>query len=579
MAKVKVTIDGRRYGIEVPDDIVGDKALLETYIDQAASEIQKAESPTEHKRSLGEAEEPDDRSFFDKAGDALKTAGAIASGTFASSAGGLATGKRLIESALDSDFEGIGAPTLPAAAGMLGSRLAMLASGRAGVQEEGSGKFFWEDELADAVARGQAVQDRLTYTPESQGARDNLQAISDSIVGDAGRAYDSATDTLADKALEYTGWPVAAGVAKGAPDLALEMLGLGTVKRAGQAARHVNRPELQTLREAGVKPTVGQTIGGVAKAIEDKAVGVAPGARDAQNRVGEQWQNGVINTAMEPLGVKVQGTGVEAIEQAQKALDDAYDAARDLLPELEIKGTTLAQDMAEQLGETAGSVGPDVMSPIKNTYKDLIKPILGKDKISSSDLQKLESKLNDRIAKASSKGNMDLVVEYRQFLQILREQAAKQSPEYAAQVNKANKAYSMFADVEIAAGRAGGDAGTFTPAQLQSAVKQGTSRRARARGGDGPIADLAKAGNSQLSPVTGNSGTVERGAQTAAAVGGYAVDPLFAGGMLGSMLGSTRAGQALGRAGVQIAAPTLPAAAGVGMMAAPLVAAKSKEKK
>ena len=548
MAKVKVTIDGRRYGIEVPDEIVGDKALLETYIDQAGAEIQKAESPTEHSRKSEDTEDPDDRSFFDKAGDFLKAGGAIASSVAGSAAGGLATGTRLVENAFRGGFE----------------------------EGENSGKYFWEDELADAVAHGQAVQDDLTYTPESQGAQDNLQALSDSIIGDAGRAYDSATDSLSDKALELTGSPVAAGLAKGAPDLALEVLGLGTAKRAGQAARHVNRPELKTLREAGVKPTVGQTIGGPVKAVEDRLVGIAPGARGAQNRVGEQWQNGVINKAMEPLGVKIEGTGVEAIEQAQKALDDAYDAARDLMPEVKVQGTTLAQDMAEQLSEAAGSVGPDVMSPIKKTYKDLIKPILKKDKISSSDLQKLESKLNDRIAKASSKGNMDLAVELRQFLQILREQAAKQSPEYAAQVQKANQAYSMFADVELAAGRAGGDAGTFTPAQLQSSVKQGTSRRAKARGGDGPIADLAKAGGSELSPVTGNSGSAERALQGGAAVGGYFLDPAVATGMLTSMLGSTRAGQALGRAGVQIAAPTVPAVAGAGMMGAPRIAAGNK---
>ena len=549
MAKVKVTIDGRRYGIQVPDEIVGDKALLEAYIDQAGAEIQKAESPTEHSRKSEDTEDPDGRSFFDKAGDFLKAGGAIASSVAGSAAGGLATGTRLVENAFRDGFE----------------------------EEENSGKYFWEDELADAVAHGQAVQDDLTYTPESQGAQDNLQALSDSIIGDAGRVYDSATDSLSDKALELTGSPVAAGLAKGAPDLALELLGLGTAKRAGQAARHVNRPELKTLRDAGVKPTVGQTIGGPAKAIEDKLVGVAPGARGAQNRAGEQWQNGVINTAMEPLGVKIEGTGVEAIEQAQKALDDAYDTARELMPEVQVKGTTLAQDMAEQLAE-AGSVGLDegVMRSVKSTYNDLIKPMLKQDKISSSDLQRVESKLNDRIAKATQRGKFDLAVEYRQFLQILREQAAKQSPEYAAQVEKANKAYSMFADVELAAGRAGGDAGTFTPAQLQSAVKQGTSRRARARGGDGPVADLANAGRSQLSPVTGNSGSVERGAQLVAAGSGSLVNPYFGGGMLASLLGSTRAGQALGRAGVQIAAPTVPAVAGAGMMGAPLIAAGNK---
>ena len=545
MATYEIEVGEDRWQIDVPDEVDSDPALLNTFLEQTAAELSRGQGSDDFER-------PDERSFMDKAGDILKTGGAIASGVFGTAAGGLATGTRLVENAFRDGFE----------------------------EGENSGKFFWEDELADAVAHGQAVQDDLTYTPESQGARDNLQAISDSIVGDAGRAYDSATDTLADKALEYTGSPVAAGIAKGAPDLALEMLGLGTAKRAGQAARHVNRPELKTLREAGVKPTVGQTIGGPIKAIEDKAVGIAPGARAAQNRAGDQWQNGVINKAMEPLGVTVEGTGVEAIQQAQRALDDAYDAARDLMPEVKVKGTTLAQDMAEQLSEaSAAGLDTGVMKSVKNTYKQLIAPALKKDKISTSELQGIESKLNDRISKAAANGKFDLATEYRQFLQILREQAAKQSPEYAAKVQKANAAYARFADVEIAAGRAGGDAGTFTPAQLQSAVKQGTSRRARARGGDGPIADLAKAGNSQLSPVTGNSGTAERAAQAAGAVGGYAVDPTIAAGMLTSMLGSTRAGQALGRAGVQIAAPTLPAVAGAGMMGVPLIAAGNDERK
>jgi hypothetical protein len=357
------------------------------------------------------------------------------------------------------------------------------------------------------------------------------------------------------------------------------VLGLGTAKRAGQVSRHVNRPELKTLREAGVKPTVGQTIGGPVKAVEDKLVGVAPGARGAQNRVSEQWQNGVINEAMKPLGVKIEGTGVEAIQQAQRALDDAYDAARDVMPDVQVSGTDLAKDMAEQLAESASSgLDEGVRSSVQSTYKQLIAPALKKDKISTSELQRIESKLNERIAKANKNGKTDLSTEYRQFLQILREQAAKQSPEYAAKVRKANEAYARFADVEVAAGRAGGDAGTFSPAQLQSAINQGTSRRVKARGGDGPIADLAKAGKSQLSPVTGNSGSVERGAQLAVAGSGSLVDPTFGAGMLASLLGSTRAGQALGRAGVQLAAPSVPAVAGAGMMGVPLIAAGNDER-
>ena len=543
MATYEIEVGEDRWQIDVPEDVEKDPALLSTFLDQTAAEISSGT------KSEG-FEAPDDRSVWDKAGDAIKTAGAIGWSPFAGAVGGLATGTRFIENTFRGGFE----------------------------EEESGGTFWWEDELAAAVSHGQAVQEYLTYRPESQGAKDNLEAISNSIVGEAGRMYDSATDTLADKALEYSGSPVAAGIAKGAPDLALEILGLGTAKRAGQAARHVNRPELQTLKDAGVKPTVGQMAGGPLKAAEDRSVGILPGARGAQTRVMGEWQNGVINKAMEPLGVTIEGTGVDAIQAAQKVLDDAYEAARDVMPAIKVKGTTLARDMAEGLAESsARGLDEGVMRAVTSTYKDLIAPMLKKNKISTSYFQRIESKLNSRIAEANKNGKMDLATEYRQFLQTLREQAAKQSPEYGAKVKKANEAYSMFADVEIAAGRAGGDAGTFTPAQLQSAVKQGSSRRTKARGGEGPVADLAKAGVSELSPVVGNSGSAERAAQVAAGAGGYAIDPMIAGGMLASQLGSTRAGQALGRLGLQIAAPTIPGVAGAGMLATPMIAAGNKE--
>ena len=135
----------------------------------------------------------------------------------------------------------------------------------------------------------------------------------------------------------------------------------------------------------------------------------------------DQWQNGVINKAMEPLGVTIEGTGVDAIQAAQKSLDDAYEAARDVMPEIQVKGSTLAQDMAEGIAESAArGLDEGVMRSVKSTYKDLIAPMLKKDKISTSDFQRIESKLNSRIAEANKNSKMDLATEYRQFLQILR---------------------------------------------------------------------------------------------------------------------------------------------------------------
>jgi hypothetical protein len=148
MATYEIQVGEDRWRVDVPDEVEGDEATLNTFLTQTAASLEKGEG-----YSLGEepVEEEGERSFFDKAGDVLKAGGSIASGVVGSAAGGLAMGSRLIENAFRGGFE----------------------------EEENSGKYFYEDELADAVAHGQAVQNDLTYTPESQGAQDNWRRWED----------------------------------------------------------------------------------------------------------------------------------------------------------------------------------------------------------------------------------------------------------------------------------------------------------------------------------------------------------------------------------------------------------------
>lgn len=544
--KVKIDVDGKRVKIHVPDNVWADESLRDAYIEQAHNEIR-----LDMQGKAAEKQEPPakEKSIWERASDIVETGAVVGSSVLANAAGGLAAAGSFAKNAVEDYVTG-------------------------DMENRAPGQYWWENSLNDAVGTQEAVTNALTYKTDDQGVQENLEAISNSIVGDAGRAYDSATDSLSEKALEATGSPWIAGIAKAAPDAALELVGAGVATRGARAAsRQVNRSDIKTLQDAGVSPTVGQKAGGALKNIEDRAEGVVPGVRSAHDRNLADWQNGVINKSLEPLGVKVEGTGVEAIEQAQKALDDAYDAARDVMPDLQVSGTNLAADLAEQLNDTAkAGLDVGVIDSIKKIYEDIISPLTKREKISSSDLQLIESKLNSQIAKATASGRMDMAIELRQFLQILREQAAKQSPEYAEKVGKANAAYSRFADVELAAGRAGGEAGEFTPAQLQAAVKQGTSRREKARGGDGEIAELASAGKNVLMPKVNNSGTGERVGQFGVG-GAFLSDPLIGAATLGTLYGgSTRAGQAIGRGMLNVAPYTLPVA-GAGLFSVPLLAA------
>jgi hypothetical protein len=506
----EVEIDGEIYEVDVdsPDQIDG-----------AVAEIRASENP---------ALEESEPSFWDRAGDAIQTAGVIGSNIAGSAIGGLAG---------------------------LGTIMATFDSAKG-------------NEVLSAT------KDALSYNPDDEGVQQNLQAIRNSILGQLGGAYDNMTTAGADAVFERTGSPALATAAKVAPDAALEVIGLGSAMRAPRAvSRHLSRPEIQRLKDVGVEPTVGQTLGGVANRIEERATGIIPGATSARQRSIQQFQNGAINKALEPLGVKVEGFGLEAIEQGQKALDDAYQSARDSMPDLEITDslfdgvTGYVDNLADEL------LDEQSINKVKNTYEKKVMTALERDKITSSELQKIESDLGEQIRKASEKGDRDVAGAFRDLQQMFRLEAAKQSPEYAAKVGRANAAYARFVDIEKAASKAGGGDGVFTPAQLKRSVKEGKSRREKAVGGRGDMAELSGDAVSVLGNKVNNSGSAERlltGAAGGGALMGY-VDPALFTGMLTSAAGGTRLGQKAANAAVKGSLLGIPAAGGAGMMALPLM--------
>lgn len=76
-----------------------------------------------------------------------------------------------------------------------------------------------------AVRDIEQTQEALTYTPRSQGAQENLQAIGEALAP-VSEAIDTASKYLQDKTLEFTGSPNLAGVAAAIPVTALELIGI-----------------------------------------------------------------------------------------------------------------------------------------------------------------------------------------------------------------------------------------------------------------------------------------------------------------------------------------------------------------
>jgi hypothetical protein len=207
--------------------------------------------------------------------------------------------------------------------------------------------------------------------------------------------------------------------------------------------------------------------------------------------------------------------------------------------------------------------------------------MLDRGKATGATVKQVDARLNKII---DSSDVPEIKNALREVQHRIRQEAASQSPEYAALVSKADAAYSGLAAIEKAAGSAGVD-GVFTPAQLKRAAKDKASRREKARGGRGPMAEPSGDAVSVLGNKIPDSGTAARMGGYAVGAGGLAAgayNPAIPAGMLAAYLGSTRPVQAGINSVLRNTVPTGMLATGAGMAGLPIAAqmgeAKEREK-
>ena len=100
--------------------------------------------------------------------------------------------------------------------------------------------------------------------------------------------------------------------------------------RAGDLPLASKSTDLALLRAEGVKPTVGQILGGRWNALEEKLQSLpimGDAIANARGRALQQFNTAAINRATAPIGVRVEGVGQSAVSEAGDALSQAYNNA------------------------------------------------------------------------------------------------------------------------------------------------------------------------------------------------------------------------------------------------------------
>lgn len=308
----------------------------------------------------------------------------------------------------------------------------------------------------------------------------------------------------------------AIGTAEGAAGGAVMTPIAGAIARLVSPNASTN-PQLQLLKDAGVRPTIGQTLGGAANAVEEKLQSV-PILGDmiarARGQAREQFNTAAINRATAPINETVQGAGQDAVKQAGDKLSAAYDAALN-----KVQGVQLDPQFHADLGQLrqmAQGLSPSMTQRFEQVLNDKVLSRASPNGVLTGQTYKtIDSDLGtiaSRYGKSSVASEGELGDAVGQLRDLLRQQMARTNPQAAQELAAADEGWANLVRVENAAKAATNNEGVFTPGQLNGAIRNSDDsvrRRAVSRG-EALMQDLGNAGQTVLGNKVPDSGTAGR---------------------------------------------------------------------
>lgn len=333
----------------------------------------------------------------------------------------------------------------------------------------------------------------------------------------------------------------------------------GAVPTLGAGLQRLISPNASTnpanaaLREAGVRLTIGQTLGGAANRLEEKAMSVpfvGDVIRTARERGTTDLNRAVANRALQPIGQALpEGVvGREAVAHVQRQLSSAYD---DLLPRMTVR---LDSAFGSDLQNVRNMVNTGALDPNAGRLferivnSDVVSKMAGRRAVTGQTFKAIEGDLGAQISRLSQSTDADqrLVADaLREVQDSLRQLAVRANPALADELGRINAGYAVFKRMERAASGLGTEEGAFTAAQLQNAVKalDKSKDKGRFARGEALLQDLSDPAKTVLGSKVPNSGTADRMWATAGLGGAIALDPVLTGGAVlgGSLLYSSPA--------------------------------------
>ena len=346
-----------------------------------------------------------------------------------------------------------------------------------------------------------------------------------------------------------TGMGAAAGVGMAptmeqAPEEAVKgglMGGLfsGALSGLGRLLAPNVRPEAAALREQGIPLTPGSAFGGRIQQLEQSTESIpilgriVTGAREQQfEKFNTAAYNKVLSNLDPKLKVPPNAVGRDAFNFVEQQIQNQY---QNVVPNLKVSYTPRVEQSFDAIKKRySGTKLPEDLRKGFESYVDGLKADFSATQVMNGRrAQAIKQDLGDMAAAYSQEtgANKLLGSAYRDLQGLYMNLMKNQNPTYSKELQKADSAYRDFVRVQTAVGKTRGEQGVFTPAQLESAVRQSdrSVRKGAFARGAAPMQDLSGTGVSILGTKVPDSGTAGRGMTAALAAGGASmIDPRMA---------------------------------------------------
>lgn len=233
----------------------------------------------------------------------------------------------------------------------------------------------------------------------------------------------------------------------------------------------------QTMRDLGITPTTGQTLGGQFKTIEEFAQNlplIGSSIENARQRVLFDFNKGVINKALQKVNDKLPAdvVGRDAIAYASDEVSKKYD---DVLSKMSFDLNFATTSNVLGSLSKAKSLDSNQRTQITEALNDIVFGKFAGQKIDGQTYKGIESDLRKKAsnyANSSTASEREVGEALTDVLGVIKKELYFQNPKQTSQLRRIDSAYSDLSVINVAAANSGADNGVFTPKQFNTAVRQ-----------------------------------------------------------------------------------------------------------